>query len=166
MELATEKWGGLPHYRGVVTHLGDDEHGGWWWGPKGRTILRGDEPIFEAQQDVVFLVVPGAWWSATWWLGHPEVELYVNIGTPFVHEADRLVSTDLDLDVLRFCDGRVETVDQDEFAEHQVRYGYPADVIETVERTAQEVHAAMERGEPPFDGVAARAWASRAPGRA
>lgn len=164
MELATEKWGGIPHYRGEVALLGGDEHGHWWWGPKGRTIFRGDQPLFEAQHDVLFLVVPGAWWSATWWWEHPEIELYVNIGTPFVEEPERLVSTDLDLDVLRWCDGRVEIVDQDEFAEHQVRYGYPPDVIERTTRTADEVHAAIVSGDPPLDGAAARAWVRRARG--
>lgn len=32
---------------------------------------------------------------------------------------------DLDLDVVRRFDGSAEILDEDEFAEHQVRYGYP-----------------------------------------
>jgi len=164
LELAAEKWGGIPLYRGEVTLLGEAEHGSWWWGPKGRTISRGDEPLFVAQQDVVFLVVPGAWWSATWWWEHPEVDLYVNIGTPFAFEAERLVSTDLDLDVIRRCDGQVEIIDQDEFEEHQVRYGYPADVVTRVAQTAEEVRAAIERGGPPFDPATPQRWVARARG--
>jgi protein associated with RNAse G/E len=163
MELASEKWGGRPHYRGEVVHLGDDEHGSWWWGAAGRTIFRGEEALFVTDQDALFLLVDGAWWSPTWWLGHPEVECYVNIGTPY-ELGDRLVTTDLDLDVILWCDGRVETVDQDEFALHQVQYGYPAEVVERVARTAAEVHVAVERRDPPFDGVAARAWTARARG--
>ena len=50
MELASEKWGGHLHYRGAVVHLGDDEHGSWFWGAAGRTIFRGDEPLFVTEQ--------------------------------------------------------------------------------------------------------------------
>ena len=158
MEFATEKWGGIPHYRGTVDLLGEDEYGAWWWGPKGRTIYRGDEPLFVAQHDVVFLTPPEAWWSATWWWGHPEVELYVNIGTAAIIEADRVVSTDLDLDVIRLVDGSCEIIDQDEFEEHQVRYGYPDEVIARTQATADEVLDLMRRRVAPFDDVAARAW--------
>lgn len=162
MEFASEKWGGIPHYRGVVHHLGDDEHGRWWWGPAGRTIYRGDDPLFVTAEDALFLVPGAAWWSAAWWVDHPEVSLYVNINSPVVYEPDRFVSTDLDLDVVRRVDGHVEVVDRDEFELHQVRYGYPPDVIAEVERTTAEVHAAVVRGDPPFGGGVAEAWIRRA----
>lgn len=61
MEFATEKWGGIPHYRGSVARLGDDEFGSWWWGEKGRTIFRGDTPLFVAEQPVLFLTPPDRW---------------------------------------------------------------------------------------------------------
>jgi protein associated with RNAse G/E len=162
LEFATEKWGGVPHYRGTVEHLGDDEFGGWWWGAKGRTIFRGDVPLYVAEIDVLFLVPTDAWWSATWWFGHPELELYVNVGTVAVHEADRIVSTDLDLDVIRLVDGTCKIVDVDEFEEHQVAYGYPQDVIDRADATASEVLDLMVRKVPPFDDVAAIAWAATA----
>jgi protein associated with RNAse G/E len=44
---------------------------------------------------------------------------------------------DLDLDVEVFEDGRVELVDEDEFEEHQRRFGYPAEVIEGARRSAE-----------------------------
>src|SRR5262245_61044187 len=119
MEYATEKWGGRPHYRGLVHVLGDDEHGTWLWGPAGRTIFRGDVPLFLTQQDALILLLPDTWWSPGWWIGHPETEVYVNIGTPPEWEDTRVSSTDLDLDVVRFCDGRLEIVDEDEFELHQ-----------------------------------------------
>ena len=159
MEFATEKWGGVPHYRGTVERLGEDEFGLWLWGAKGRTILRGDQPAFVAQTDTVFLVPRDAWWSATWWLDHPEVEIYVNIGTIADVETDRIVSTDLDLDVIRLLDGSCEIIDVDEFEEHQVAYGYPTDVIERAEAAAAEVLDLMTRRVPPFDDSMARSWA-------
>jgi uncharacterized protein len=58
---------------------------------------------------------------------------------------------DLDLDgVRRRADLSVNIVDQDEFAEHQVRYGYPGDVITEAERAADRLHAAIVDGAQPF----------------
>lgn len=165
MEYASEKWGARPHYRGEVRRLGDDEHGTWWWGPQGRSIFRGDVELFATKEDVLFLVPPDAWWTVAWWVGHPEVELYVNIGTPIVEESERIVSTDLDLDVIRRVDGTVHVLDRDEFEEHQVRYGYPADVIEKVEAVTEEVRAMVERGGPPFDAATPAGWVERARAR-
>jgi protein associated with RNAse G/E len=158
LEFATEKWGGVPHYRGEVELLGEDEFGLWLWGAKGRTILRGEEPAFIAATDTIFLVPRDAWWSATWWLDHPEVELYVNIGTLAVVEAERIVSTDLDLDVIRRLDGTCEVLDRDEFEEHQVRYGYPLGVIDEAEAATAQVVDLVTRGVPPFDAMTASAW--------
>jgi protein associated with RNAse G/E len=158
IEYAIEKWGARPHYRGTVLLLGEDEHGTWLWGPRGRTVRRGETPMFTTEQDAVFLVVPGGWWSLTWWLGHPEVALYVNIQTPAAWDGDRLVATDLDLDVIRFCDGRVETVDRDEFDLHQQRYGYPAALVAAAERATAEAFERTAANDPPFDGVAAAGW--------
>ena len=162
MEYATEKWGGLPHYRGVVRYLGDDEFGCWLWGPVGRTIFRGDTPMFVTEQAALILIATDCWWTPSWWIGHNDVEIYVNINTPVRREGDRFVSVDVDLDVVGFRDGRVEVVDQDEFVEHQRLFGYPRDVIDAAESAATAAHDLLRARVPPFDGVAAEQWAARA----
>jgi protein associated with RNAse G/E len=162
MEYALEKWGRRPHYRGDVRRLGEDEHGTWLWGPKGRTIWRGETGLFVAEQDALFLVVPGAWWSPGWWLEHPEIEVYVNVQTPVEWEADRARAIDLDLDVIRFRDGRVEVVDRDEFDLHRQRDGYPEDIVASAEEAAAAVFDLVVANAPPFDGTAAGEWARAA----
>jgi protein associated with RNAse G/E len=157
-ELATEKWGAQPHYSGTVSRLGEDGFGTWWWGPKGRPITRGDELRFVSETDALFLAPATTWWMATWWIDHDEVDVYVNIGTPVVFEDDRIVSTDLDLDVVRFHDGRCLQLDRDEFEEHQVRYGYPPDVIAAAEAACAETLELVRRAEPPFDADTPRRW--------
>jgi hypothetical protein len=81
---------------------------------------------------------------------------------------------DLDLDVVRLADpmpdhaleaavaagrtsGEIYVDDEDEFAEHQVAFGYPADVIERAQASCDEVLAAVRAGLPPYDG-AHRRW--------
>ena len=44
--------------------------------------------------------------------------------------------------------------DYDEFAEHQVAYGYPAEVVAAAEAARDEVWAAATSGEGAFDGRA------------
>ena len=162
MEYVIEKWGGRPHYAGAVRYLGDDEFGSWLWGPAGRCIYRSGAPLFLTSQDMVSVVRPGAWWTPAWWWGHPQVEVYVNINTPVARQVDRMVTVDLDLDVIKFTHGGVEVVDRDEFEVHQRLYDYPADVIEATEAATTDVARRVIRNEPPFDGVRARAWADYA----
>ena len=58
---------------------------------------------------------------------------------------------DLDLDVLRVrASGQVMLVDEDEFAEHQVRYGYPAEVISNAQQAAAFLQLAISNGAEPF----------------
>jgi len=65
---------------------------------------------------------------------------------------------DLDLDVVRRrSDGEAYIEDEDEFAEHQIRYRYPADVISHAEHTAQWLLAAVTARTEPF-GSASEAW--------
>lgn len=162
MELVTTKWGGRQHYAGPVTPLGDDEHGTWLWRPQGTPVRRGDEERFDTAHPSVSLVIPGAWWTPSWWFGHPEVDVYVNINTPVERVGDTWTAVDLDLDVIRWCDGRTEIVDRDEFDEHRVAYGYPAELVEATEAATAEAFALVTANGPPWDGSAARAWRSRA----
>jgi protein associated with RNAse G/E len=65
-------------------------------------------------------------------------------------------AVDLDLDVLRGWSGRVWVDDEDEFAEHRKRFGYPDDVAALAVASCDQVRGAVAAGRPPFDGTAAR----------
>lgn len=162
VDVVAEKWGGRAHYRAPMHVLGEDEHGIWLWGPRGRAIRRGDEVVHTTREDSVALAPRGAWWFASWWLGHRAVELYVNINTPVERRGSDLVYVDLDLDVVRTVDGEASIVDQDEFAEHQVALGYPADLIARTEAEAATALRLVADRATPFDGAAAAAWAATA----
>lgn len=79
-----------------------------------------------------------------------DFELYVDIVTPPTFAETTITMVDLDLDVVRWPDGRAELIDEDEFDEHQIRYGYPQDVIDHAVATAAEVLEAVTRRAPPF----------------
>jgi uncharacterized protein len=85
-------------------------------------------------------------------------DVYVNINTPATWVDDRVVSIDLDLDVVRWRDGRVEIIDRDEFESNRVRYRYPAAVVAAAEDAAATAERALLDNDPPLDGVAAGTW--------
>ena len=53
--------------------------------------------------------------------------------------------------------GEIYVDDEDEFAEHQVAFGYPADVVASAQASCSELVAAVRAGLPPYDG-AHRRW--------
>ena len=155
------KWPGSP-YRSMQLHrLGEDEAGTWLWAPRGTPsayIGRDPQPL---PVDFLMLVAEDEWWRATWMFGG-ELELYVDIGCPPEWAAvDHIRVIDLDLDVIRWNDGRCEIDDEDEFAEHQVSLRYPPDVIATARRAADEVLEQVRAGAAPF-GPAPAHWLDRA----
>ena len=50
--------------------------------------------------------------------------------------------------------------DEDEFADHRVRFGYPEAVITAALASCRQVEAAVAGGRAPYDG-AATAWLVR-----
>ena len=173
LDFVTTKWGGRPHWEFVVTYLGEDEHGHWLGLPPGTHFHRpGME--FESTNTQATLLPHGAWWVATFhgddgpprarWskLGDAPVEMYADMCTPAELDASGVRCIDLDLDVVRGTGGFVHVDDEDEFAEHQVLFGYPSEVVAAVEGACADVRRMAEQRVAPFDGVAPRVWLDRA----
>jgi protein associated with RNAse G/E len=98
-------------------------------------------------------------WYADW---RPRIH-YVNVATPATWHDGTLRFVDLDLDVIwRAATGEVILDDEDEFAEHQVRFGYPADLIARARDSGDEVREMIARRIYPFDG-SLHAWRPDAP---
>jgi hypothetical protein len=163
------KWGDRPHWRFEGIHLGSDEHGEWLGFPQGTHNHRpGHE--FHSAVDAVTLVQPGRWHLPTFQAPGIWCDLYIDVTTPAAWDGDVLRAIDLDLDVIRLPDplppvesapweiapagpGEVFVDDEDEFAEHQVAFGYPTDVIASAQASCDELVAAVRAGLPPYDGT-------------
>ena len=92
-------------------------------------------------------------WLATFH-GEPRdsVAIYVDITTPPLWDGATLRTVDLDLDVIRRVDDTVLVDDEDEFAEHQVAFGYPPEIIALAEASRDRVYAAILDEDAPYDG--------------
>lgn len=150
------KWGNRRHWAYDGIYLGADEYGDWLGCPAG-THYRRPAAAFTADFAGVVLVPVGEAAYLPAFNDKPATSaVYVDIATPAVWDGTVLRSIDLDLDVIRRRDGSVHLDDQDEFAVHQVEYGYPTEVIQLAERSAAEVLAAVRRSDAPFDGTSDR----------
>ena len=162
------KWGRRPHWEFTATFLGSDRHGDWLGIPAGTTMTRPGATYVAPVDQVGLAPAPGPdadrGWLATFHATGGPVRVYVDITTPPVWDGGLLRAVDLDLDVVRGHAGRVWVDDEDEFAEHRLRFGYPDDLVGAAAASCERVHAAVEAEVPPFDGTA-ETWLARVGGR-
>jgi hypothetical protein len=148
VELRYTKWGGKKHWNFRTEPLGSDRYG-WWYGcPAGIPMRRGlEEPIVVDYDFIVLAPAAGGWVGS--WNGpaNREIEVYIE-------------AVDLDLDVVRLRDGSVRLLDEDEFEEHQILYGYPADVIAQARATANGLMEMVAARREPF-GEVGDSWLAR-----
>jgi len=171
IRVEVTKWGDRPHWRFDGVWLGSDEYGEWLGFPEGTHNARPGF-AFDSEVDAVTLVPHEGHWIATFQAPGIWCDLYVDISTPGTWDGDVLRAVDLDLDVIRMAPespadsprrtsapqnqragwGEVFIDDEDEFLEHQVAYGYPADVIAAARASADELKVAVEARLAPYDG--------------
>lgn len=164
------KWGDQAHWAYDALYLGSDAHGDWLGLAAGTTYSRPGKR-FAIPYDHVGLV-PAAvgrerpWHMAVFYTdGGPHwpaldgspVEVYVDMTTPPVWDGTTVRAVDLDLDVVRGFNGAVIVDDEDEFEEHRVTLGYPADVVAGARASCEAVLAAVSARTAPYDG-SHQAW--------
>jgi hypothetical protein len=155
------KWGGRPHWEYDAVFLGSDEHGEWLGCPVGTHYSRPGMELHARFASAVLVPAGGRPHLAAFNTAEAKVGvIYVDVTTQPAWDGDVLRSIDLDLDVVKRHDGTVYVDDEDEFAEHRVRFGYPPDVVAMAEESAAALLAAMREGVAPYDGTGA-SWLAR-----
>ncbi|NYE94065.1 hypothetical protein FHU41_000286 [Psychromicrobium silvestre] len=154
------KWDGGAHWVVPGTYLGSDEVGHWVHQPAGSFVSKPGSGFMAVSPAVLLVPFEGEWVATFYDDQHPEqCSLYVDIVTEISwnlltrDEGWEMTLIDMDLDVITARD-RTWVDDEDEFAEHQVRYGYPAEVISRMEAECSAVHRRVLAEVAPFDGRA------------
>lgn len=173
--IAMTKWGDLPHWTYPGHLLGHDAHG-TWIGLRAGTEMSRPGAVYTAATDQVMLVPetprnPGAEraWIATfhrpggpvWSSLGSDLEVYVDITTPTVVEADTIRAVDLDLDVVRGFNDAVLVLDEDEFTEHCRTLAYPRETVRLALESCALVEARVRAATGPFDRLAPTVWLER-----
>ena len=158
------KWDGSPHWRHECVYLGADEWGDWIGQPAGWHSARPGAQFFAPGPNVT-LVPPQADFALTVNRDHPTgVRIYIDLGWDVRWSDDPLLATgiDMDLDVVRVEGERGTWVDdRDEWAEHSVRYAYPAEVMTRLEGLALDLEERVRTRIAPFDDATADVWLDR-----
>jgi hypothetical protein len=157
VRIEMTKWGGRPHWQIPAVWLGTDEQGDWLGIPAGTRMARpGLEAVSEADQVGLIPRAVGSdlerGWMATFHRAPWHIWVYVDMSTPPFWDGDTVRAVDLDLDVIRDREGDVVVDDEDEFAEHQVAFSYPPEIIALAAASRDRVYAAILDEHAPYDG--------------
>ncbi|GAA1812105.1 hypothetical protein GCM10009682_36810 [Luedemannella flava] len=159
--MVFRKYDGSLHWTSTLRRLGEDGHGVWLGAPAGTIARRGRATGRAVDYAHVVLLPRDAWWTATF-NGEPKpTEIYCDVTTPPRWLTPGEVSMiDLDLDVRRRRTGEVEILDEDEFVDHRVRYGYAGDIVEQAMAAVAFLDKALRGDVAPFSGDY-RHWLAR-----
>jgi protein associated with RNAse G/E len=155
IQVDYRKYDGALHWNLRMRRLGEDEHGVWLGLPADSVMRKGHNPEVRIPEAHVILFPRDAWWTAVFNAAPHGIEIYCDITTPPEWPSPTEVTMiDLDLDVLRERGAASPLlVDEDEFAEHQVRYGYSIEVISAARDAAEWLMGAVAGGRGPFGGA-------------
>ena len=158
--MTYRKFDGALHWNHAAVRLGEDRHGIWVGIGLTVPVFRGAEQQGALEAPFVILLPREAWWTAAFNAEPHRTEIYCDITTVPEWTDEGVTMVDLDLDVRRRRTGAVELLDEDEFVEHRVRYGYPDDVAAAAEESAAWLMHAVTGYDEPF-GVASHEWLAR-----
>ena len=167
------KWDGSPHWRHECVYLGSDQWGDWVGQPAGWGSERPGRSFTAAAPNVT-LVPPSGDYALTVNRDHPKgmriyIDLAWDVRAVSVDDASDpddvpvlFTGIDMDLDVVRVEGERGTWIDdEDEWDEHRVQYGYPADVQRHLEALAADLERRVRAHLPPFDDATADVWLDR-----
>lgn len=164
MVFQWSKWDGSPHWRHECVYLGSDEWGDWVGQPAGWHSARPGAAFIAATPNVT-LVPRQPDYALTVNRDHPRgMRIYIDLGWDIGWSEDPLlaIGIDMDLDVVRVVGDRGTWVDdRDEWAEHSVQFGYPAEVMTRLEDLALDLEHRVRAQTAPFDDATADGWLDR-----
>lgn len=156
MLVSVRKYDGSSHWHYSTVRLGEDEHGVWLGVRAGTVYGKGTEQaVYSTREPRVVLIPREAWWTALFQAAPARLDVYCDVTTqPRWPHPGEVTMIDLDLDVCRTRDGGIVFInDEDEFAVHQARYSYPADVIARATASADWLRTALTADVEPFVGT-------------
>jgi uncharacterized protein len=161
VRVVYRKYDGSLHWNHPARLLGEDEHGTWLGVPAQTRVFKGEPEWGPVEAPFTILMPRDAWWTATFNAEPHRTEVYCDITTvPHWPTPSLVTMVDLDLDVRRRRAGAVDLLDEDEFADHRVRFGYPPEVVSAAEAAANWLYTAVRERVEPFDTVYTQ-WLAR-----
>ncbi|MFS0735263.1 DUF402 domain-containing protein [Microbacterium sp. 1P10UB] len=155
------KWDGGVHWVHECVYLGRDQWGEWFGQPAGWRSTRPGRDFATDHASVTLLPLSGDYAYTHNAPPHP-TSVYIDIAWDVRwDEGSDPTGIDMDLDVVSRVDRGIYIDDRDEWDEHRVGYGYPAEIVEHLDALATELERQVTAGLTPFDPTTASAWLAR-----
>lgn len=154
------KWDDSPHWIHECVYLGSDRWGDWFGQLPGWDSSRPGR-TFAPQQPNVTLLPPSGEWVFTRNAAPQRTRTYIDLAWDARWNGEGPAGIDMDLDVVDRLGVGVYIDDRDEWDEHRVAFGYPADVVQRLEGVAVELERRVIAGEAPFDDTTPGEWLAR-----
>lgn len=152
------KWNGGTHWVHACVYLGSDEHGEWFGQRPGDRSSRPGRD-FVAEHACVMLLPPSGEWVLTMNAPPHPTRVYIDLAwdARWDEGADP-TGIDMDLDVVDSATRGIWIDDRDEWDEHRIAFGYPADIVARLEARAVELEADVTAHRAPFDDASVQRW--------
>ncbi|HLR80877.1 MAG TPA: DUF402 domain-containing protein [Bacillota bacterium] len=89
-------------------------------------VLESDGRTWMTREPAILYFSANHWFNVIGMLRKGGIYYYCNMSSPFVYDAEALKYIDYDLDFKVYPDFTYELLDEDEYAEHKKKMGYPA----------------------------------------
>lgn len=148
------KWPKRPMAQAIGYLLGADQYGYWIGIAAGGVWHHSNGQQGRFEQSFVKLIPYNAYWSACFNPSDTLIDVDIVLPNNWNH---RLVEEiDLEIDLLKMDDGRLEIRDEADFAEVCQRWPMPANLIEQVQATTKHIYQQLHEEAEPFKLVGAQ----------
>jgi protein associated with RNAse G/E len=154
------KWDGGVHWVHDCIYLGSDQWGDWFGQHPGQGSSRPGR-TFTATHPNVTLLPPSGDYAYTHNAPPHRTRVYIDIAWDVRWRDGEPTGIDMDLDVVDREDGGVYIDDRDEWDEHRIAYGYPAEVVTELDALAYELERQVAAHTAPFDLDTGERWIAR-----
>lgn len=154
------KWDGGAHWQHQCVYLGSDDWGDWLGQKAGWVSARPGRFVSAAQPNVT-LITPSGEFAFTRNARPQRTRTYIDIAWDVRWVDGSPTGIDMDLDVVDHSERGAYIDDRDEFEEHRLRYGYPLDIVASLEQRAAELLVAVREQRAPYDEATPARWLER-----
>ncbi|MHC2999718.1 DUF402 domain-containing protein [Microbacterium sp. HJ5] len=154
------KWDGSPHWIHECVFLGSDRWGDWFGQLPGWDSSRPGRE-FRPEHPNVTLMPPSGDYTFTHNAAPHRTRVYIDLAWDVRWTGAEPTGIDMDLDVVERSDRGVYLDDQDEWDEHRIELGYPAEVVTHLEQLAADLETKVVARAAPFDDATTDAWLQR-----
>lgn len=157
LDFRWRKWDGSPHWVHECVYLGSDAWGDWFGQRVGMRSARTGREMLVEHANVTLLPPEGEWVLTMNDTGH-RTRVYIDLAWDAHWEGEEPTGIDMDLDVIDQQPRGIWIDDRDEWDEHRVAFGYPADIVARLEGVAVDLERRVAAHEKPFHPDVAAHW--------